>query len=84
MELPDHQGLHNINNAHTQNGIIVLNTNEVVIAQNRLLTQTVNELIKKLSKRSQQLKEMHENLKQMHIKLLESCNKYHPTGFPPE
>lgn len=44
-----------------------------------MLTQTLDELIQKLLKLSQQLKEMHEMKKHQQISYIELCNGGHPT-----
>lgn len=44
MTLSDHQGKHNMNPAQRENGIIKLNINDVILAQNKYLAQMVNEL----------------------------------------
>lgn len=49
-------------------GIMELGTNDAILAQKKLLSQQVEELTKKVSKLTQQLKEMHEILnKHQHV-----------------
>lgn len=50
MALSDHQRKHNRNPSQRKNGIIKLNTNDVIHAKNMLLTQTVDEMTKQLPK----------------------------------
>lgn len=49
MALSDQQGQHSKNQFHKKNGIIEINTNDVSLAQNKFLTQTVDKLTKQLS-----------------------------------
>lgn len=60
MALSELQGQYNINHSPRKTFIIKLNTNDATLAQNKLLTQIVDELTKKLSKLPQQLKGMKE------------------------
>lgn len=46
MTLNDHQGQHNSNWAQRKSGIMEFNTNDATLAQNKLLTQTLDELPK--------------------------------------
>lgn len=48
MTLSDQQGQHSKNQFHKKNGIIEINTNDVSLAQNKFLTQTVDKLTKQL------------------------------------
>lgn len=60
-----------------------LNTNDIILAQNKLLTLIVDELSKKLSKLTQQLKENHKAPKQRQITYYELCSCDYPIGFYP-
>lgn len=60
MELSNHQGQYNKIPSQIKKGIIELNTNYSMLAQNKLLTQIVDELTKELSNLPQQLKEIYE------------------------
>lgn len=46
MAFSDHQGKHNINLSQRKNVIMELNINDVILAQNKLLTQAVDDLKK--------------------------------------
>lgn len=50
MTLNNHQVQYNRRSSQRKAGIIVLGTNDAILAQNKLLTQTMEELTKKLSK----------------------------------
>lgn len=58
MALTDHQVQYNRGTAQKKPEMLELGTNDAILAQNKLLTQTVEELTKQLSKLPQQLKEM--------------------------
>lgn len=60
MLLSDHQRKHNRNLTQRNNGIIELNTNDGILAQNKFLTKTLDELTKQMSKLLQQLKKIHD------------------------
>lgn len=60
MALNDHPGQYNRDNPHRKAEISGLGTNSIILAQNKLLTQIVEELTKQLSKLAKQLKEMQE------------------------
>lgn len=50
MTLNDHLGQQNINPSYKKSGIIELNTNDVILAHNKLLKQIVDKMTKPLSK----------------------------------
>lgn len=58
MTLNDHQVHYNRGASQQKAGILELWTNDVILAQNKLLTQTVEELTKQLSTLPQQFKHM--------------------------
>lgn len=60
-----------------------LNTDDVFLWQNKVLTQIVDELAKKFYQLPQQLTEMHESPYQWYIALCKLSSSDHPTGFPP-
>lgn len=60
MALSELQGQYKINHSPRKTFIIKLNTNDAILAQNKLLTQIVDELTKKLPKLPRQLKGMKE------------------------
>lgn len=65
--------------------MLELGMNDAILAQNKLLTQIVEELTKQLSKLPQQLKEMHSLAgAPQQIAFCELCTRDHQTGvFPP-
>ncbi|XP_058775111.1 uncharacterized protein LOC131649366 [Vicia villosa] len=84
MALTDHQVQHNRGNVQKKAGILELGTNDAILAQNKLLTQTVEELTKQLSKLPQQLKEMHgSSSTSQQVAVCELCTGDHQTGFFP-
>lgn len=60
MTLNGHQVQHNIGHSLKKVGIIEWRINYAILAQNKLLTQTVEELTEQMSKLLQKLKEMQE------------------------
>ncbi|XP_058725956.1 uncharacterized protein LOC131597266 [Vicia villosa] len=84
MALTDHQVQHNRGTVQKKPGVLELGTNDAILAQNKLLTQTVEELTKQLSKLPQQLKDVHgsSNASQQ-VAFCELCTGDHPTGFCP-
>ena len=84
MALTDHQSQYNRGNAQKKSRILALDTNDAILAQNKLLTQTVEELTKQLSKLPQQLKEMHGSTSTPHqVAVYELCMGDQQTGFYP-
>jgi hypothetical protein len=81
MALSDHQAEYNRNSAQKkQSGMIELGTSDAMLAQNKLLTNTVEELSKKMSK----LISIQED--QSKPKQVAACQLYngdHPTGHCP-
>ncbi|XP_058763950.1 uncharacterized protein LOC131637370 [Vicia villosa] len=66
--------------------VLELNTNDAILAQNKILSQQVELLTKKMSKLPQQMKEIHGMKMTSHVASCELCQGDHPTGFcpPPE
>lgn len=84
MAFNDHQVQYNRGTTQGKPGILDLGANGTIIAQNKLLTQIVEELTKQLSKLPKQLKEMHEaSSKPQQVAFCELCTGDHPTGFCP-
>ncbi|XP_058742365.1 uncharacterized protein LOC131614837 [Vicia villosa] len=84
MALTDHQVQHNRGTVQKKPGVLELGTNDAILAQNKLLTQTVEELTKQLSKLPQQLKDMHgSSSTSQQVAFCELCTGDHPTGFCP-
>lgn len=84
MAFNDHQVQHNRGHLQKKAGIMELRTNEAILEQNKLLSQQVEDLTKKMSKLPQQLKEMHEiSNKHQHASYCELYNEDHPTGYCP-
>src|SRR4051812_20193736 len=84
MALNDHQGKHNRSALQRKPGVLELNTNDAILAQNKLLTQQVELLTQQMLKLPQQLKEMHEiPTKNQQVMCCELCRGDHQTGFCP-
>jgi hypothetical protein len=85
MALSDHQGDYNRNPSQRKPGVIELGTGDAVLAQNKLISQSLEEITKQLSKLPQQFKEMQELPgKAKQIAYCELCSGDHQTGyFPP-
>lgn len=84
MTLNNYQVHYNIGSSQRKAGIMELGTNDEMLAQNKLLMQTMEELTKKLSKLPQQQKVIQEApSKPQHISFCELCTGGHLTGFCP-
>jgi hypothetical protein len=81
MALSDHQGEYSRNPSQRKPGVIELGVPDAMLAQNKLISQSLEEITKQLSKLPQQFKEMQEKPKQ--IASCELCNGDHPTGYCP-
>ena len=82
MTLTDHQVQYNRGTAQKKPGMLELGMNNAILAQNKLLTQTVEELTKQLSRLPQPLKEMHGSVgAPQQIAFCELCPGDHRTGF---
>lgn len=83
MVLSDHERRYNMNLSQLKNVIIELNTNDDILAQNKLLDQPMDELTKKFSKLPQQLKEKYEVPQQRQIGFCELFSEDYLTRFSP-
>jgi hypothetical protein len=84
MALSDHQGQYNRSPSQRKAEIIEFGTSDAMLAQNKLFTQTVEELTKQLSQLPQQLKEMQEvPSKLKRVAYCELCSGDHPTSYCP-
>lgn len=83
MMLSDHERQHNKNLSQLKNGIIELNTNDGILAQNKLLDKTMDGLTKQLSKLLQQVKEKYEVPQQRKIGFCELFSGDYLTRFFP-
>jgi hypothetical protein len=82
MALSDHQGQYSSGSSQRKAGIIQLSATNAMLAQNKLLAQSVEELKNQLSKLPQQLKEILEvPSKPKHVAYCELCSGDHPTGY---
>src|SRR4051812_31816584 len=86
MALNDLQTQHDRSPSQRKSGVLELNTNDAILAQNKILSQQVELLTKKMSKLPQQMKEIHGMQMTSHVASCELCQGDHPTGFcpPPE
>ncbi|MCH84438.1 reverse transcriptase, partial [Trifolium medium] len=80
MALSDRQGEYNRNPSQRKPGILELDTSDDVLAQNKLLTNTVEELSKQMSKLIS-LQEGSSKAKQ--VAYCKLCTGDHPTGYCP-
>jgi hypothetical protein len=81
MALSDHQAEYNRNSAQKkQPGMIELGTSDAMLAQNKLLTNTVEELSKKMSKL---ISIQEDQSKPKQVAACQLCNGDHPTGHCP-
>ncbi|GAU48034.1 hypothetical protein TSUD_136020, partial [Trifolium subterraneum] len=80
MALSDRQGEYNRNPSQRKPGILELDSSDAVLAQNKLLTNTVEELSKQMSKLIS-IQEVQSKAKQ--VASCELCHGDHPTGYCP-
>ncbi|CAJ2663184.1 unnamed protein product [Trifolium pratense] len=80
LALSDRQGEYNMNPSQRKPGILELDTSDAMLAQNKLLTNTVEELSKQMSKLIT-LQEGSSKAKQ--VAYCEPCTGDHPTGHCP-
>ncbi|XP_058733223.1 uncharacterized protein LOC131604824 [Vicia villosa] len=86
MALNDLQTQHDRSPSQRKPGVLELNTNDAILAQNKILSQQVELLTKQMSKLPQQMKEIQGMQMTSHVASCELCQGDHPTGFcpPPE
>ncbi|XP_058764698.1 uncharacterized protein LOC131638170 [Vicia villosa] len=86
MALNDLQTQHDRSPSQRKPGVLELNTNDAILAQNKILSQQVELLTKQMSKLPQQMKEIHGMQMTSQVASCELCKGDHPTGFcpPPE
>ncbi|XP_058726286.1 uncharacterized protein LOC131597616 [Vicia villosa] len=83
MALNDIQTQHDRSPSQRKLGVLELNTNDAILAQNKILSQQVELLTKQMSKLPQQMKEIHGMQMTSHVASCELCQGDHPTGFCP-
>ncbi|XP_058776378.1 uncharacterized protein LOC131650695 [Vicia villosa] len=84
MARNDYHVQHNQGNPQRKPEIIKLGTNDAILAQNKLLSQQVEELTKQMTRLPQQLKELQElPNKNKQVALCELCSGEHPSGYCP-
>jgi hypothetical protein len=83
MALNDHQGQHDRSPSQRKPGVLELNTNDAILAQNKLLSQQVELLTQQMAKLPQQIKEIQGFQVQHQVACCELCQGDHPTGFCP-
>ncbi|XP_058757595.1 uncharacterized protein LOC131630872 [Vicia villosa] len=86
MALNDLQTQHDRSPSQRKPGVLELNTNDAILAQNKLLSQQVELLTQQMMKLPQQMKEFQGSQTRHHVAACELCNGDHRTGFcpPPE
>jgi hypothetical protein len=83
MARNDHQGQHDRSPSQRKPGVLELNTNDAILAQNKLLSQQVELLTQQMAKLPQQIKEIQGFQVQHQVACCELCQGDHPTGFCP-
>ncbi|XP_058726409.1 uncharacterized protein LOC131597750 [Vicia villosa] len=83
MTLKDRQSQHDRSPSQRKVGVLELNTNDAILAQNKLLSQQVELLTQQMTKLPQQMKEIQGSQTRHHVAACELCNEDHPTGFCP-
>src|SRR3954466_14622965 len=83
MALNDRQGNHDRTVRDRKPGLLELNNNDALLAQNKLLTSQVELLTQQMSKLPQQLKELNGVSNHYQVAKCELCKGDHQTGFCP-
>src|SRR3954469_10505843 len=83
MALNDLQTQHDRSPSQRKPGVLELNTNDAILAQNKIISQQVELLTKQMSKLPQQMKEIHGMQMTSQVASCELCKGDHPTGFCP-
>ena len=83
MALNDRQSQHDRSPSQRKPGVLELNTNDAILAQNKLLSQQVELLTQQMAKLPQQIKEIQGFQVQHQVACCELCQGDHPTGFCP-
>ncbi|XP_058778263.1 uncharacterized protein LOC131652428 [Vicia villosa] len=76
MALNDLQTEHDRSPSHRKPGVLKLNTNDAILAQNKILSQQFELLTKQMSKLPQQMKEIHGMQMTSHVASCELCQGY--------
>ncbi|XP_058747232.1 uncharacterized protein LOC131620249 [Vicia villosa] len=76
MALNDLQTQHDRSPSQRKPGVLELNTNDAILAQNKILSQQVELLTKQMSKLPQQMKEIHGMQMTSHVASCELCQGY--------
>ncbi|XP_058745924.1 uncharacterized protein LOC131618781 [Vicia villosa] len=83
MALNDLQSQHDRSPSQRKAVVLELNTNDAILAQNKLLSQQVELLTQQMTKLPQQMKEIQGSQTRHHVAACELCNGDNPTGFYP-
>jgi hypothetical protein len=83
MALNDRQSQHDRSPSQRKPRVLELNTNDAILAQNKLLSQQVELLTQQMSKLPQQLKEIQVSQDRHQVACCELCQGDHPTGYCP-
>ena len=83
MALNDRQSQHDRSPSQRKPGVLELNTNDAILAQNKLLSQQVELLTQQMAKLPQQMKEIQGSQVRHQVACCELCQGDHPTGFCP-
>src|ERR1043165_2537532 len=83
MALNDLQSQHDRGSSQRKPGVLELNTNDAILAQNKLLSQQVELLTQQMSKLPQQMKEMQGTQIKHQVTCCELCQGDHPPGDCP-
>ncbi|XP_058726087.1 uncharacterized protein LOC131597403 [Vicia villosa] len=81
MALNDRQSQHDRSPSQRKPGVLELNTNDAILAQNKLLSHQVELLTQQMTKLPQQMKEIQGSQTRHHVAACELCNGDHPTGY---
>lgn len=84
MALNDRQANHNRSNPQKTTGIIELGSNDAILAQNKILTQQLEEMKNQMKEMPKQIKEqLQKDQRHQQVNFCELCSNDHPTGYCP-
>ncbi|XP_058733282.1 uncharacterized protein LOC131604883 [Vicia villosa] len=81
MALNDRQSQHDRSPSQRKPGVLELNTNDAIVAQNKLLSHQVELLTQQITKLPQQMKEIQGSQTRHNVAACELCNGDHLTGY---
>ena len=82
MALNDRASKHNRNSAHRKSGVLELGSSDANLAQNKILTQQLEEMKNQMKEISKLIKEqLQREQRHQQVHFCEMCSGEHPTGY---